>query len=94
MGKSKTKKMLNIVRGCLRVLSTKESISEPNLDLFLDCPLVGEQAEVQVAFNAIAGLTACLARKYESATTDKQFTSALNELTRLTACLKSGQIPK
>ena len=94
MGQSKTKKMLNKVRGIVRSLATADNISAHNLDLFLGCPFVGEAAEVQLAFDAIAELTAALSRKYREDFANPQFTLAVKELERVVACMKSGQVPK
>jgi hypothetical protein len=94
MGQSKTKKMLKAVKAIVRRLATADSISSRNLDVFLSCPLAGEAAEVQLAFDAIGELTAGLARKYREDFANLQFTLAIKELERVVACIKSGQVPK
>ena len=94
MGRSKVKKMLFAVKAIVRRLALAHNISNYNLDLFLGCPLVGEAAEVQLAFDAIGELTAALSRKYREDFANVQFTLAVKELERVVACIKSNQVPK
>jgi hypothetical protein len=94
MGRSKVKKMLSSTKGILRGIASKENITNHNLDLFLSCPLAGEAAEVQLAFDAIGELNAGLARKYREDFANVQFTLAIKELERVVACIKSNQVPK
>jgi hypothetical protein len=94
MGRSKAKKMLSSTKGILRGIASREGITNRNLDLFLGCPLVGEAAEVQLAFDAIGELSAGLARKYREDFANVQFTLALKELERVVHCIKSNQVPK
>jgi hypothetical protein len=94
MGRSKAKKMLSSTKGILRGIASKEGITNHNLDVFLSCPLVGEGAEVQLAFDAIAELAAGLSRKYREDFANVQFTLALKELERVVQCIKSNKVPK